>query len=301
MASTTIIPLRSSAPAPPAGGQMQERVRLMHLSDIHFGREDKTALDAAARFAADIKPDAIIVAGDITQRGRRSEFAAARAWFDSLGCRVIIAPGNHDTPWSHLALRALRPFARYARSMDGLDALGQLIELNEGAVRICAINTARGMQARLNWADGVIDLTDLTDALDRLSAGPPEAWRVLICHHPLHEPAHSQVSVDTRRGAHALELCARAHVDIILTGHIHDAFAHSLRGARRPLVQMGSGTLSRRTRASPAGFCLVEITGGRLTQDLISVSRTGLATRRLYDSGASGERRQPAGLTCPAV
>lgn len=270
----------------PGGGMTLAPVRLMHLSDIHFGREDEYALEATRDFAAHVKPDAIIVAGDITQKGRRREFAAARQWFDALGFPVIVAPGNHDTPLTHLAARAMNPFGRYARYMDGLDAVGRLVELHDGAIRICALNTARGMQARLNWADGVIDIDDLATSLDLLSQGPADAWRLLICHHPLHEPGNSQVSVETRRGAHALDMCAAAHVDAIFTGHIHDAFAHAIGTTRRPMVQMGSGTLSTRTRASLAGFCVVQIEGGRLTQDVVAINREGLEMRRNYDSRA---------------
>jgi 3',5'-cyclic AMP phosphodiesterase CpdA len=271
----------------PGGGMTLAPVRLMHLSDIHFGREDRLALTETRKFAERIKPDAIIVAGDITQKGRRREFADAREWFDSLGFPVIVAPGNHDTPLTHLAARAMNPFGRYSRYMDGLDAVGRLVELHDGAVRICALNTARGMQARLNWADGVIDIDDLSASLDLLSQGPADAWRLLICHHPLHEPGNSQVSVETRRGARALDLCAAAHVDAIFTGHIHDAFAHPVNTTRRPMVQMGSGTLSMRVRASRAGFCVVQIEGGRLTQDVVAIEGEALEIRRNYDSQAT--------------
>lgn len=270
----------------PGGGMTLATVRLMHLSDIHFGREDRLALEETRKFAERLKPDAIIVAGDITQKGRRSEFAAAREWFDGLDFPVIVAPGNHDTPLTHLAARAVNPFGRYSRYMDGLDAVGRLVELHDGAIRICALNTARGVQARLNWADGVIDIDDLAASLNLLSKGPEDAWRLLICHHPLHEPGNSQVSVETRRGAHALDMCAAANVDAIFTGHIHDAFAHPINTTRRPMVQMGSGTLSTRVRASRAGFCVVQIEDGRLTQDVVSIDREGLEIMRNYDSSA---------------
>jgi len=259
-------------------------VRLLHLSDIHFGREDTEALAAVADFARKIRPDAVIVAGDITQKGRRSEFAAARDWFDGLGLRVIAAPGNHDTPLLHLPARAVRPFRRYQKYMEGLDAVGQLTELAGGAVRIAALNTARGVQGRLNWADGVIDLKDLDAALALLAQGPADAWRLLICHHPLDEPSLSEVSVDTRRGGEALRRCAAAHVDAIFTGHIHDAFAHAIGATRRPMVQMGSGTLSTRLRATQPSFCVVQIEGDRMTQDVLSVDPNGLTMRRGYDS-----------------
>ena len=217
-------------------------VRLMHLSDIHFGHEDTNALKATAAYAKANRPDAIVVAGDITQQGRREEFAAARKWFDEFDVPVIVAPGNHDTPIIHLAARVTDPFGRYERYMEGLDSVGRLVELRDGAIRICALNTARGVQTRLNWADGVIDINDLTKVLDLLSAGPPETWLTMVCHHPLHEPGLSKVSVDTKRGRRALDLCAEAQVDAIFTGHIHDAFAHRLENSVAPSLLYFSNT-----------------------------------------------------------
>lgn len=266
-------------------------IRLLHLSDIHFGREDKAALAGVVDFIHQIKPAALVIAGDITQNGRRGEFEAARNWFNQLALPLIVAPGNHDTPALHfpqnLVKRMIAPFDRYARYMIGLDAVGRLIELG-GVVRISAINTARGIQGRLNWADGVIDLDELETALRLLAGGPSDVWRILVCHHPLREPGHSQIAVDTRRGGEALRLCTTARIDAILTGHVHDAFAHPIHAPRRQMVQMGSGTLSTRLRATDPSFCVVTIEGERITQDIVSVSRTRREVLRNYDS----ERRR---------
>jgi 3',5'-cyclic AMP phosphodiesterase CpdA len=268
----------------PDSGVTPQPVRLLHLSDIHFGAEDREALIAVEQFAAHVKPDAIIVAGDITQRGRRSEFEAARKWFDSLGAPIIAAPGNHDTPVYHLPARMIAPFDRYSRYMAGLDIVGRLAEFGGGLVRVSAINTARGFQGRMNWADGVIDLDDLEDALDRLSKGPAGAWRLLICHHPLDQPELARISVETKRGGEALRRCAAAKVDAIITGHIHDAFTVQAPGVRRPMVQMGSGTLSTRLRSTRPSFCVIQIDGEHMVQDVIVIDRNGLEVRRNYDS-----------------
>jgi 3',5'-cyclic AMP phosphodiesterase CpdA len=266
------------------GAKNAGMVRLIHLSDIHFGREDTRALEAVADFAKRLQPDAVIVAGDITQKGRRSEFEAARVWLTGLGLTVVTTAGNHDTPLLHMPARAVRPFRRYEKYMEGMDATGRLVELRDGAIRIVALNTARGMQSRMNWADGVIDLDDLDEVLDLLAKGPADAWRLLVCHHPLHEPEMAKVSVDTRRGEEALKRCAKANVDAIFTGHIHDAFAHAVGTTRRPMVQMGSGTLSTRLRATQASFCVVQIEGDRMTQDILTAGPAGITVRRGYDS-----------------
>src|SRR5574339_752432 len=143
-----------------------EPIRLLHLSDVHFGAQDAAALKSVETFVAHVGPDAVLIAGDLTQSGRRSEFKAARDWLKSLGVQTIVAPGNHDAPVFHLPARVAAPFDRYERYMSDLSAVGRLIELRDGLVRISAINSARGVQGRINWADGVIDLDDLEDALE---------------------------------------------------------------------------------------------------------------------------------------
>lgn len=285
----------------PDSGVAKRPVRLLHLSDIHFGAEDREALDAVEKFCGHLKPDAIIIAGDITQRGKRSEFEAARDWLDQLDAPVIAAPGNHDTPVFHLPARMVAPFDRYARYMAGLDIVGRLVELHGGLVRISAINSARGVQRRMNWADGVIDLDDLEDALDRLSKGPEGAWRLLVCHHPLDQPELAQITVETKRGGEALRRCAAAKVDAIITGHIHDAFTFQAPGVRRPMVQMGSGTLSTRLRSSRPSFCVIQIDGEHMVQEVVMIDRNGLEMRRNYDSalnsgGGFGAGTQPASV-----
>ncbi len=262
-------------------------MRLLHVSDIHFGAHDEGALAAVARFISENKPDALVVAGDITQNGSRREFRQAEAWLESLGVPCLVAPGNHDTPALHhahrLHMRFMSPFKFYDQYLARFDAVGRLVELGGGTVRLTAINTARGVQRRLNWADGTISRDDLERALDLLAGGPPACWRLLICHHPLREPGHSRISVDTRRGGEALQRCAVHHVDAILTGHIHDAFAHAIHTPQRHLVQMGSGTLSTRMRGSPPSFCIISLEGDRISQDIVHVGPR-MDIHRNYDS-----------------
>ncbi|MAW99120.1 MAG: metallophosphoesterase, partial [Sphingomonas sp.] len=44
--------------------------RLFHVSDLHFGAEDRSALHWFARLVTDERPDAVIVTGDLTMRAR---------------------------------------------------------------------------------------------------------------------------------------------------------------------------------------------------------------------------------------
>jgi 3',5'-cyclic AMP phosphodiesterase CpdA len=265
----------------PDGG-LNRTIRLLHLSDLHFGTEDTEALAQVAAFADRIKPDAVIVSGDLTQVGARREFAAARDWLHTIRGKAICTPGNHDTPVLDMTARVFSPFGRYHRYLGEFDAVDRLVELDGGRVRIAAINTARGVQARRNWADGVVDMDDLDAALSLLAGGEPDAWRLLVCHHPLVHPSHSKIGVETLRGEEALKRAAASKVDAILTGHIHDAFADALETAARPMVQMGAGTLSTRLRSTPPSFCVIELDGDTLVQEIVQVEAGGLQIRRNY-------------------
>ena len=54
--------------------------RLIQIADIHFGREDPAAINAAGDLISSLDPDGLLVCGDLTQRGKRSEFEAAAEW-----------------------------------------------------------------------------------------------------------------------------------------------------------------------------------------------------------------------------
>jgi 3',5'-cyclic AMP phosphodiesterase CpdA len=261
------------------------RIRLLHLSDLHFGTEDVSALTQVETFAAHAKPDGVLVSGDLTQIGARTEFAAAQDWLQRIFGKPVVTPGNHDTPIFHLPARVFGPFDRYKKMLGDMDATGQTVEIAGGRVRVGAINTARGWQTRRNWADGVVDLDDLDAALTELAKGPSDAWRLLLCHHPLLLPPElSHIGVKTLRGREAFARTATASVDAVLTGHIHDAFA--LPDPETGLLQLGAGTLSTRRRGSPPSFCVLDIEGDKLTQQVVRLDggameiQTNYVTRR---------------------
>ncbi len=86
------------------------RLRVLHLSDFHFSAASEAdARPLLKRLLVDItrdrglKPDLIIVTGDIAQNGREDEYALASAWFRKLlsACglgpeHLVLVAGNHD-------------------------------------------------------------------------------------------------------------------------------------------------------------------------------------------------------------
>ncbi len=92
-------------------------VRILHTSDLHFGRPAVAAqLTSLKRCIAELAPDAVAISGDLTQRGTNSEFVSARAYLDDIRktCPVIVIPGNHDIRWIGAVARNFGLFGKTA-------------------------------------------------------------------------------------------------------------------------------------------------------------------------------------------
>ena len=90
---------------------------LLQISDPHFGTERAPAVQALLRLAREQAPDVVVLSGDITQRARRSQFDAARAFIDELQPPALVAiPGNHDIPLFNVIARMFTPYANYVHA-----------------------------------------------------------------------------------------------------------------------------------------------------------------------------------------
>lgn len=233
-------------------------MRLIHVSDIHVGATSEEILDAAQRAIRAQAGGALVVSGDLTQRGSSEEFRRAREWVDALNLPAIVVPGNHDTPLLHAAHRVLKPFQRYT------DYFGDLTRpLHAGTVRLLPLNTARGWQTRTNWAEGSVDLDHLDDLLAQ--TGEADTIPVMVCHHPFSPFAGAGLRTRTRRGDRASERLAESPVRLLMTGHVHTPHAEQIISEAGAYIAVSAGTLSLRLRASPAGFNVVDINAHGLT------------------------------------
>ncbi|MDE2596227.1 MAG: metallophosphoesterase [Sphingomonadales bacterium] len=236
---------------------------LYHVSDIHFGAEDRAAHDWFAAEVARERPDAVICTGDVTMRGTRREFDAAAQWLGGLAAPVRVEPGNHDMPYYHHML------ARLTRTFERFDAMQRAVEvvIDLPGVALVPLRTVTAAQWRLNWSKGRIAPAALDHALARLAAAEGHAVRIALCHHPLVE-ADTEGTASTRGGKQALAALARGGAQIVLSGHVHDPFDITLRPDGLPIRMIGAGTLSQRLRSTPPSYNRLTIAGGQVTVDL---------------------------------
>lgn len=263
-------------------------IRLVQLSDIHFVDQDPAPTDAALAYVRRDPPDLVVVTGDLTMNGRPAEFEAAARWCGSLPEPKLITPGNHDTPYWNLVLRALTPFDRYRRYIG--PPFGGAHDADGLAVRM--INTARGAQPRPDWSKGAVDLKRARTVASELSAAPAAALKVVGLHHPLVEAVGAPVTGGVRRGSAAAAILNGGGADLILSGHVHNPFAVPLPFGDERTYAVGGGTLSLRTRGTPPSFNCIEADA-----ETIRVTAMGWAGSQFepYRTWALERRRASAG------
>lgn len=234
-------------------------IRLFHLSDIHFGLEDRAALAWAKAEIARQKPDAVAITGDLTMRARRREFAAACQWILGLAVPVTVEIGNHDMPYFNLVERFVTPYRRFKE----IERLVE-VEINLPGLAIVPLKTAVRAQPRLNWSKGYVTRPALAKCLAAIDALPQGVQALVAVHHPLVEVGTHGTAL-TRHGENALCELAKRPVLAVLSGHVHDAFDLVHLTANGPVRMIGAGTLSKRLRSTPPSFNELVWDGGELT------------------------------------
>jgi 3',5'-cyclic AMP phosphodiesterase CpdA len=234
---------------------------IAHLSDLHFGRVDPGACRSLNAALAAVKPDLVVVSGDLTQRARRSEFRRARAFLDELPAPVLVVPGNHDVPLWNPLRRFLDPLGRYRRLVTP-----DLAPFHcDDQVAVLGVNTARSLTVK----DGRISRQQIERAEATLAGVPADRIRVVVTHHPFEGRSALDQSDVVGRASQAMAAFAGSQVDMILSGHLHasridpSGARYRIAGYSALLVQAGTA-LSTRRRAEANAFNLIRIDAGRI-------------------------------------
>ncbi len=217
---------------------------LLQISDAHFGTEQPPVVQALMQLAKSEIPDLVVMSGDITQRARRHQFAAARAFIDQLNPAGFLAiPGNHDIPLFNLALRAFAPYANYSRAFgDDLEPVFESAHL-----LVIGVNTTRPRRHK----DGELSPQQIERVSHRLKSADASQLRIVVVHQPVLaiRPSDEDNLLDGHR--QAVPAWAAAGGDIIMGGHIHLPYVRSLRTTFGALprdiwtVQAGTAVSSR--------------------------------------------------------
>lgn len=216
---------------------------IVHLSDLHFGRTDAAVIEPLIAQVHELKPDLIVVSGDLTQRARPSQFRQARQFLDALPQPQLVVPGNHDVPLFNLAARLMHPLRHYRRFIS--EDL-QPVYLDE-EIAVVGINTARSLTIK----DGRVNDRQIEMARRQLAVAGDERIKIIVTHHPFDLPPGPQHHDLVGQALPAMRAFALCGADLLLAGHVHASSAVSSAGRYRIadysalVVQAGTATSTR--------------------------------------------------------
>lgn len=244
-------------------------MRILHLSDLHFGPPFVPEVGAAVlETAGKLGADAIVISGDFTQRATREQFAAAKEFIDRLPkCPKLVVPGNHDVPLYRIWERLTEPHGLYQKFIS--EELDTVLRLDD-AVLVGLDSTS----PRTAISNGRLKAGQLEFCERAFASAADHVARIVVAHHhfaPAPDYLHDQTMPRAKR---AITRFVDLGVELVLGGHLHRAYVgNSLdfypgndRDRGIVIVQCGT-TTSRRGRGREReknSFNLISVAGDML-------------------------------------
>ena len=238
---------------------------LLQISDPHFGTEQPEVVDALHKLAQQQRCDLVVLSGDITQRARAQQFAAARAFVDRIDAPLLAIPGNHDIPLLNLWARWRHPYANHTAAFgDNLEPVHSSHDL-----LVVCVNTTRAYRHK----NGEVSVQQIQRVAAQLERANAAQLRIVVVHQPIAVTRNEDIPNLLRGREAALERWSAAGADIVMGGHIHLPYVLKLSDQARPIwsVQAGTAVSSRVRQGVPnsvnllrcgadsiAGRCVVE-------------------------------------------
>ncbi len=232
---------------------------LIHISDLHFGKIESKKIDPLLSAFKKIRPDLIIISGDLTQHAKIDQFKEACHFLDNIeaaGFTYFVIPGNHDiSPFYRPLERFSNPYRQYKKYISkNLEPFYLDSEL-----AIVSLNTVQ----HHNIKDGRIHTDQLKKLEARLTRFPKEITRILVTHHPLDLPPDRSRIKLARRSKGTISRLSKHIIDLYLSGHLH--LSSVVTTQQRYMISdycaiaVQAGTISERVREEGASFNVIKI------------------------------------------
>lgn len=184
-------------------------MKILHLSDLHFGTERPGIVQVLKETCIELRPDYIIVSGDLTQRAKKEQYTAVMRFLTSLNAKILSVPGNHDISLYNPFERFFYPFSKYKRYIAP-NTESQVITED---VSILGINSVTPYKAM----SGYVTKAQLKRTKD-FFAKHRNTFNIVVMHHNLISSERHKI---INNSDDILRVFAEAGVNIVLSGHIH--------------------------------------------------------------------------------
>ncbi len=198
--------------------------RIVQLSDLHCGQQFflPDHLKRAIAETNELKPDVVVVSGDLTSHGFKDEYALAREYLNAVECKaMVVIPGNHDSRnvgYVH--------FEELFGERNSVLRVGntQVVAVDSSEPDLDNGQIGRG---RYKW-------------IEEQFAAPADLRVFVLHHHLLPVPGTGRERNIVNDAGDTLETLQRANVDLVLAGHKHVPYAWRLEN----LFVVNAGTVS---------------------------------------------------------
>jgi 3',5'-cyclic AMP phosphodiesterase CpdA len=230
--------------------------KIAHISDLHFGAADPLVAGSLVDAIDSIRPDLVVVSGDLTQRARRSQFREARAFLDRLEFPRLVVPGNHDVPLYNVFDRFVNPLENFQRYIT-LDL--EPFHSDE-EIAVAGVNTSRS----LTFKGGRISGSQVESVRSQMLTVGEDVLKVVVTHHPFDVPEGEDEKAIVGRAGSAMPAIASCGADVFLAGHLHishigqSARRYDLPGGYSALIIQAGTACSNRGRGEVNSFNVLE-------------------------------------------
>jgi 3',5'-cyclic AMP phosphodiesterase CpdA len=222
-------------------------MRILHISDLHIGREDKVGRwkqaekivrETIREWGGDDDKPLVLITGDVVDDGAEVEFVEARRILRPLhraGFQVAPLPGNHDYGWNgaHAEEKRFKLFKKYLLGIETRVTYPDVPYADNDV----ALITLNSMHAETGFWDGLLadgelgsrQLDELGELITTLRDERKKSYKIVVAlhHHPFQFPDDPPLRKVTERIGHRLKdgkdlmKLLSGRIDALLFGHEH--------------------------------------------------------------------------------
>jgi len=250
-------------------------IKILHISDLHYGRVDESVESHFFAALEQLNPDLLIISGDLTQRAKRREFEQVEKFLNQLTMPYFIIPGNHDLAVFRFYERLFYPWKKWERFIK--NHLEPSMHFED--IAILGINTTKKLGSRFDLTKGSINRRQ-NATMHQFFTQSDATFKILVAHHPFWLPSEHRHRDTIQGKERAIKTLNDTGVDLILGGHIHIPFAKLYNNI---IISHAGTTLSSRLKKSYGNsFNLIEIVDNQITITLFEHSKKRFVSKEKH-------------------